>query len=123
MVVRPSLPVKTVQDLVQLAKSKPGQVNFASSGQGSVIALGYPTSAEAAVVPSSASVCGGDLSAAPAAAPTATPTAQPPAAGADSINLVKLVGPSLLKRVIPVAVAAAGLALLGRWLFRRNAKG
>jgi carbon monoxide dehydrogenase subunit G len=59
----------------------------------------------------------------PAAAPTSTPTAPPPAASADSINLVKLVGPSLLKRVIPVAVAAAGLALLGRWLFRRNAKG
>ena len=63
----------------------------------------------------------------PAAATTATPTAptptaQPPAASADSINLVKLVGPSLLKRVIPVAVAAAGLALLGRWLFRRGAK-
>jgi carbon monoxide dehydrogenase subunit G len=52
-----------------------------------------------------------------------TPTAQPPAASADSINLVKLVGPALLKRVIPVAVAAAGLALLGRWLFRRGAKG
>jgi carbon monoxide dehydrogenase subunit G len=63
----------------------------------------------------------------PAAAtstPTApTATAQPPAASADSINLVKLVGPSLLKRVIPAAVAAAGLALFGRWLFRRNAKG
>jgi carbon monoxide dehydrogenase subunit G len=59
----------------------------------------------------------------PAAATTATPTAQPPAASADSINLIKLVGPSLLKRVVPVAVAAAGLALLGRWLFRRNAKG
>ena len=58
----------------------------------------------------------------PAAATTATPTAQPPAASADSINLVKLVGPSLLKRVIPVAVAAAGLALLGRWLFRRGAR-
>ena len=57
----------------------------------------------------------------PPAATTAT--APPPAASADSINLIKLVGPSLLKRVIPVAVAAAGLALLGRWLFRRNAKG
>jgi hypothetical protein len=56
----------------------------------------------------------------PAAATTAAP---PPAASADSINLVKLVGPALLKRVIPVAVAAAGLALLGRWLFRRGAKG
>lgn len=57
----------------------------------------------------------------PPAATTAT--APPPAASADSINLIKLVGPSLLKRVIPAAVAAAGLALLGRWLFRRNAKG
>jgi uncharacterized protein len=58
----------------------------------------------------------------PAAATTPTPAAQPPAASADSINLIKLVGPSLLKRVIPVAVAAAGLALLGRWLFRRGGK-
>ena len=57
----------------------------------------------------------------PPAATTAT--APPPAASADSINLVKLVGPSLLKRVVPAVVAAAGLALLGRWLFRRNAKG
>ena len=64
----------------------------------------------------------------PAAATTSTPTAatpttQPPAASADSINLIRLVGPSLLKRVVPAVVAAAGLALLGRWLFRRNAKG
>ena len=58
----------------------------------------------------------------PAAAPTATPAAPPPAASADSINLVKLVGPSLLKRVVPVVVGAAGLALLGRWLFRRGGK-
>lgn len=57
----------------------------------------------------------------PAAA--TTPTAPPPAASADSINLVKLVGPALLKRVIPVAVVAAALALLGRRLFRRGAKG
>lgn len=58
----------------------------------------------------------------PAAATTPTPAAPPPAASADSINLVKLVGPSLLKRVIPAAVAAAGLALLGRWLYRRGSK-
>jgi tripartite-type tricarboxylate transporter receptor subunit TctC len=37
VVVRPGLPVKTTQDLIALAKAKPGQVNFASSGQGSVI--------------------------------------------------------------------------------------
>jgi tripartite-type tricarboxylate transporter receptor subunit TctC len=37
IVVRPSLPVKTTQELIALAKAKPGQINFASSGQGSVI--------------------------------------------------------------------------------------
>src|SRR5439155_9347701 len=42
------------------------------------------------------------LSAATSAATTPTATAQPPAASADSINLVKLVGPALLKRVVPV---------------------
>ena len=58
----------------------------------------------------------------PAAATTPTPATQPPAASADSINLVKLVGPALLKRVVPVAVVAAVLALLGRRLFRRGGK-
>jgi carbon monoxide dehydrogenase subunit G len=61
-------------------------------------------------------------SAATSAATTPTATAQPPAASADSINLVKLVGPALLKRVVPVAVVAAVLALLGRRLFRRGGK-
>ncbi len=39
VVVNPKLPVKNVKELVALAKQKPGQVNFASSGQGSVIHL------------------------------------------------------------------------------------
>ena len=34
LVVNPSLPVRTVKDLVALAKAKPGQINFASSGTG-----------------------------------------------------------------------------------------
>ena len=59
----------------------------------------------------------------PSAAPSAATTTAPPAqASADSINLVKLVGPALLKRVVPVAVVAAVLALLGRRLFRRGGK-
>jgi tripartite-type tricarboxylate transporter receptor subunit TctC len=37
VVVRPSLPVKSIKDLIDMAKAKPGQLNFASSGQGSVI--------------------------------------------------------------------------------------
>ena len=36
LIVHPSLPVHSAQDLVKLAKSKPGQINYASSGNGSV---------------------------------------------------------------------------------------
>jgi len=35
VVVHPSLPVKTVAELIQLAKARPGQLNYASSGSGS----------------------------------------------------------------------------------------
>ncbi len=34
LVVKPSLPVQTVADLIKLAKSKPGTLNYASSGPG-----------------------------------------------------------------------------------------
>ncbi len=37
--VNPSLPVNSVADLVSLAKSKPGEINFASSGSGTSIHL------------------------------------------------------------------------------------
>jgi carbon monoxide dehydrogenase subunit G len=36
----------------------------------------------------------------------------------DSLNLVKLVGPALLKRLVPVVVGAAGLAVLSRFIWR-----
>ncbi len=56
-----------------------------------------------------------------------TVSAPPAQEDDDSINLVRLVGPAILKRVIPVAVAAAavtGLALLGRrfWHLRHRDK-
>ena len=35
LVVHPSLPVKTVKDLIALAKARPGQIDYASSGNGS----------------------------------------------------------------------------------------
>lgn len=35
LVVHPSLPVRSVQDLVKLAKSRPGQINYGSVGPGS----------------------------------------------------------------------------------------
>jgi carbon monoxide dehydrogenase subunit G len=61
-----------------------------------------------------------------AVTPTATAAPAPPAPQAeDSINLVRLVAPAILKRVIPVAAAVAAIALLGRrfrHLFRRGGK-
>jgi uncharacterized protein len=44
--------------------------------------------------------------------------AAPPASPESSLNLVALVGPAILKRAIPVAIAIAALALLGRSLWR-----
>lgn len=39
VVVHPSLPVKTIGELIQYAKTRPGQINFASSGTGSIAHL------------------------------------------------------------------------------------
>jgi carbon monoxide dehydrogenase subunit G len=58
----------------------------------------------------------------PAAAATPAASGQPAPAGDDSLNLVKLVGPAILKRAIPVVIALGGLAVLGRLLFRRREK-
>jgi len=40
LVVNPSLPVHNVKDLIALAKSKPGQLSYASGGNGSILHLG-----------------------------------------------------------------------------------
>ncbi len=40
VIVHPSVPVKTMQELVALAKRRPGQLNYASSGVGSAVHLG-----------------------------------------------------------------------------------
>jgi uncharacterized protein len=52
---------------------------------------------------------------------TAAPGPQP--SEDDSLNLVSLVGPALLKRVVPVILAAAGIALLGALFWRRRRPG
>ena len=39
LVVHPALPVRTVKDLIALAKAHPGQLNYASSGTGGLIHL------------------------------------------------------------------------------------
>lgn len=40
LLVHPSLPAKTVQELIALAKAQPGRLNYASSGSGSAFHLG-----------------------------------------------------------------------------------
>jgi tripartite-type tricarboxylate transporter receptor subunit TctC len=40
IVVTPSLPVKTVNDLIALAKAKPDTINYASSGTGGILHMG-----------------------------------------------------------------------------------
>jgi tripartite-type tricarboxylate transporter receptor subunit TctC len=41
VLVTPGLPVKSVRELIDLAKSKPGQLSYASSGVGGLIHLNY----------------------------------------------------------------------------------
>jgi uncharacterized protein len=60
---------------------------------------------------------------APAAATTTATAPAPAAASDDSINLIKLVGPPILKRAVPALLAAAGLTLLGRLIWRLMRQG
>jgi tripartite-type tricarboxylate transporter receptor subunit TctC len=43
LVVHPSLPVKNIKDLIALGKAKPGQIPFASSGNGTILHLAAET--------------------------------------------------------------------------------
>jgi tripartite-type tricarboxylate transporter receptor subunit TctC len=43
LVVHPSVPVKTVKELIALAKARPGQVVYASSGNGTILHLSMET--------------------------------------------------------------------------------
>ena len=68
-------------------------------------------------------VSNGSSAAATATPPVAKPAvstavASAPPQGDDSLNLLRLVGPAILKRVVPVAAAVAALALLGRQVRR-----
>ena len=43
LVVHPSLPVKSIKELIALGKAKPGQIPFASSGNGTILHLAAET--------------------------------------------------------------------------------
>ena len=50
LVVHPSLPVRTLKEFVALAKSKPGQLNYATAGNGSAIHLAMVAFESAAAI-------------------------------------------------------------------------
>jgi len=97
--------------------SNPAAGDAASAGQATATAetgeTGPGSTQPSATIPAAAAT--------PAAAMPAA-AGQPAPAGDDSLNLVKLVGPAILKRAIPVVIALGGLAVLGRLLFRRRPK-
>lgn len=91
----------------------------ASAVSGTAATANGSTANTTAGTPASASA------AAPAPKPAPAPTAPPAPARQDSINVIRLVGPAILKRVLGVAAVGAAAALLGRKLrrtFRRSAK-
>ena len=88
----------------------------ASGGGASVPgASGNGASAPAATVDGRTGNGSGGAAVAAAAGPAVSAGAP---AQEESLNLVKLVGPVILKRLVPVAAGAAGLALLSRLLWR-----
>jgi uncharacterized protein len=87
-----------------------GTVNYAAPTASATTAASAPA---AAVTAPPAAPAAAATTTAPAASATA-----PAAAGDDSINLVKLVGPAILKRAVPALLAAAALTLLGRRIWR-----
>jgi carbon monoxide dehydrogenase subunit G len=73
---------------------------------------------DGASAPAAAARTGNGSGGAAVAAPAAPVASASAPAQEDSLNLVKLVGPVVLKRLVPVAVGAAALAVLSRLLWR-----
>jgi carbon monoxide dehydrogenase subunit G len=93
-----------------------GTMEPASSGTESAAVT---PSVSAPAAPAAASAPGAPASVASAPAVSAPAVSAP---AEDSLNLVRLVGPSILKRVVPVVAGLAVLVVLGRLLFRRGKK-
>ena len=115
---------KFAENLAQLIS---GDGAAAASGDGAAAAGNVSTDGANAGQPAATAEDGPGSTQPSATIPVASTTSAPPAQqNDDSINLVRLVGPAILKRVIPIAIAAAALALLGRrfrHLLRRGQHG
>jgi carbon monoxide dehydrogenase subunit G len=116
---------RTLSELISSEGAAP------SDGAADAAAAGDSAAAEAASAGQATATAGtaatgpGSTQPNPTMPAASTPSAPPAPASDDSINLVKLVGPAILKRALPVAVGAALLALLAtrfRHLFRPGKK-
>jgi carbon monoxide dehydrogenase subunit G len=92
------------------ASTAPAEASAVAAGGGTGAAETGTDASPAAVTPAAAS---------PVVSAAAAPVAPK---GDDSLNLVRLVGPAILKRAVPAAAALAALTLLARRLFRRGAR-
>ena len=102
------------------APAAPAGAVSAAAG-GSVDGVSAPPATTDAPAGNGASSGAAAAAAGPIASTTTAPVAGAAApAGEDSLNLVALVGPVLLRRLVPVVVGVAGLALLSRFLWRRR---
>ena len=97
------------------AASDAGASDAGASGGGGSVAGASGNGASAPAARADGRTGNGSGGAAAAAGPVASTSAP---AQEDSLNLVKLVGPVLLKRLVPAVAGAAGLALLSRLLWR-----
>ncbi len=88
----------------------------AESGAAAPAAAGHPV-ASAGTAPPAQSLPAQGLSV------QSPPVQSPPVQSEDSLNLVSLVGPAILKRVVPVLLAVAVITLLGRRFLRRGDRG
>ncbi len=84
LIVHPSLPVKSVQQLIALAKARPNEINYASSGNGTILHLSAETLKSMAGIqmvhipykgsaPAVAAVLGGEASISFSTTPAALP--------------------------------------------------
>jgi uncharacterized protein len=120
---RSLLPEVSGKLIAQFASNLEAMIAADSGGAGTVA----PEEGEAAADPNQAAVAGADAATGTGGVAAAThPPTQPSAVmpeQEDSLNVIKLVGPAVLKRVIPVAAAGALLAILGyrfRSVFKRS---
>ena len=92
-----------------------------SEAAGSVDGLGAPAATTDASGGNGASSGAAGAAAGPMASTVTAPLASADApAQDDSLNLLAIAGPVLLKRLVPVVIGAAGLVLLSRLLWRRR---